>query len=156
MCGKLHNNEAISTLQPMLIEKHVDYCQSYALGRQNLQAGLVVLKKQFRTCRIHLSLSTPLQSRDRMHKFIAKSYIYLFIYLFIFKAPKSTQAIAWVACWAPPAMKGHGLTRDHSHDLPADVLIAGWAEDDVLYFSNYPTDDRYDHRTIIARQVTYD
>ena len=39
--------------------------------------------------------------------------------------------------------KGHGLTRDHSHDLPADVLIAGWAEDDVLYFSNYPTDDRY-------------
>ena len=22
--------------------------------------------------------------------------------------------------------KGHGLTRDHSHSRPADVLIAGW------------------------------
>ena len=22
--------------------------------------------------------------------------------------------------------KGHGLTRDHSHTRPADVLIAGW------------------------------
>ena len=36
------------------------------------------------------------------------------------------------------------------------LLLAGPAEDDVLYFSNYPTDDRYDHRTISARQVTYD
>ena len=69
---QLHNNEAISTLQTMLIEKHVDYCQSYALGRQ---AGLVVLKEQFRTCRIHLSLSTPLQSRDRMHNEVNYTYI---------------------------------------------------------------------------------
>ena len=76
MCGtkhdrQLHNNEAISKLQTMLIEKHVDYCQSYALGRQNLQAGLVVLKEQFRT---YLSLSTLLQSRDRM----GRISIYLF------------------------------------------------------------------------------
>ena len=31
-------------------------------------------------------------------------FIYLFIYLIFKPAQKSTQAIAWVACWTPPAM----------------------------------------------------
>ena len=89
------------------IVKHVDYCQSYALGRQNLQAGLVVLKEQFRTCRIHLSLSTPLQSRDWMltkHKFITKRITRIFIYLFL--SPK----IYPVGCLLGSVAHAHCLT----------------------------------------------
>ena len=77
---QLHNNEVISTLQTMLIEKHVDYSQSYALGRQNLKAGLVVLKEQFRTCRIHLSDAIAITWSDDLSR--TELHVYLFIYLF--------------------------------------------------------------------------